>query len=55
MREQENITLRLPRELYEKLQAEAERLGLDMRSVIIYQLWAIPLPQAPVQQDTQSL
>ena len=33
------ITLRLPDELYEALRAEAKRLGLDLKSLIVVILW----------------
>lgn len=34
------LTLRLPRELYEDLKDEAERLGLDVKSLIVVVLLA---------------
>ena len=33
------LTLRLPRELYEELKEEAERLGLDLQGIITVSLW----------------
>lgn len=38
--ERKQITLRLPYELYELVKKEAERLGLDIKSLITVYLWS---------------
>lgn len=35
----EQITLRLPIKLYNELQREAESMGLDIKSIIVFALW----------------
>ena len=42
------LTLRLPRELYEELKEEAERLGLDLQGIITVFLWGRFEPHSAV-------
>ena len=49
MSERKNMTLRLPIELHEQLKSEAERKGVDLKSLIVFALWDAALLQTSVQ------
>lgn len=44
-----NFTLRLPVELHEQLRSEAERMGVGVKSLIVFALWNAARAQTSVQ------